>query len=326
MEMLKNIGFCVAGVVLLYFGAEFLIRGGVAVAKRLKVSPLLIGLTLVAFGTSAPELVVSIQAALADQGDIAVGNVIGSNICNIALILGLCAVLRPIVTNTKLFKLDMPLMLGSGILFTIFYWLDGRGINFWQGAVLVTILIAYLGWSFYQDKKSGGGEFSAAAEEEAGDKPVAIPWALLMVVGGLAGLVLGAKSFVISAVFFAKAMGVSEAVIGLTIVAIGTSLPELATSVVAVIKGERDIAVGNVVGSNIFNVLVIMGIAPMVSTLHAPNVSMIDLGVMLFCSIILFPMMLTGKRISRGEGAFLLLVYVAYTVWLFVQGGLVNVG
>ena len=115
MEMLKNIGFCVAGVVLLYFGAEFLIRGGVAVAKRLKVSPLLIGLTLVAFGTSAPELVVSIQAALADQGDIAVGNVIGSNICNIALILGLCAVLRPIVTNTKLFKLDMPLMLGSGI-------------------------------------------------------------------------------------------------------------------------------------------------------------------------------------------------------------------
>ena len=326
MEMLKNIGFCVAGVVLLYFGAEFLIRGGVAVAKRLKVSPLLIGLTLVAFGTSAPELVVSIQAALADQGDIAVGNVIGSNICNIALILGLCAVLRPIATNTKLFKLDMPLMLGSGILFTIFYWLDGRGINFWQGAVLVTILIAYLGWSFYQDKKSGGGEFSAAAEEEAGDKPVAIQWALLMVAGGLAGLVLGAKSFVISAVFFAKAMGVSEAVIGLTIVAIGTSLPELATSVVAVIKGERDIAVGNVVGSNIFNILVIMGIAPMVSTLYAPNVSMIDLGVMLFCSIILFPMMLTGKRISRGEGAFLLLVYVAYTVWLFVQGGLVNVG
>lgn len=326
MEMFKYIALCIAGVVLLYFGAEFLIRGGVAVAKKLGVSPLLIGLTLVAFGTSAPELVVSIQAALTNQGDIAVGNVIGSNICNIALILGLCAVLKPIATNTKLFKLDMPLMFGSGILFTIFYWLDGRGINFWQGTVLVTILIVYLAWSFYQDKKSGGGEFSAAAEEEAGDKTVAVPWALLMVAGGLAGLILGAKSFVASAVFFARALGVSQAVIGLTIVAIGTSLPELATSVVAVIKGERDIAVGNVVGSNIFNILVIMGIAPMVSTLHAPNVSMIDLGVMLFCSVILFPMMLTGRRISRGEGAFLLLVYVAYTVWLFVQGGLVNVG
>lgn len=323
MEMFKFIGLGVAGVVLLYFGAEFLIRGGVAVARRLKVSPLLIGLTLVAFGTSAPELVVSIQAALNDSGDIAVGNVIGSNICNIALILGLCAVLRPIATNTKLFKLDMPLMVGSALLFSVFYWLDGRGINFWQGAVLFTILVAYLVWSVYQDKKSGSGELAAAAEEEAGEKPVAIPFALLMFIGGLAGLILGAKSFVSSAIFFAKAMGVSQAVIGLTIVAIGTSLPELATSVVAIIKGERDIAVGNVVGSNIFNVLVIMGIAPMVSDLHAPNVSMIDLGVMIFCSVVLFPLMFTGKRISRGEGAFLLLVYVAYTVWLFVQGGAV---
>lgn len=325
MEMFKFIGLGVAGVVLLYFGAEFLIRGGVAVARRLKVSPLLIGLTLVAFGTSAPELVVSIQAALNDSGDIAVGNVIGSNICNIALILGLCAVLRPVATNEKLFKLDMPLMVGSALLFSVFYRLDGRGINFWQGAVLFTILIAYLVWSVYQDKKSGSGELAAAAEEEAGEKPVAIPFALLMFIGGLAGLILGAKSFVSSAIFFAKAMGVSQAVIGLTIVAIGTSLPELATSVVAIIKGERDIAVGNVVGSNIFNVLVIMGVAPMVSDLHAPNVSMIDLGVMIFCSVVLFPLMYTGKRISRGEGAFLLLVYVAYTVWLFVQGGAVNV-
>lgn len=325
MEMFKFIGLGVAGVVLLYFGAEFLIRGGVAVARRLKVSPLLIGLTLVAFGTSAPELVVSIQAALNDSGDIAVGNVIGSNICNIALILGLCAVLRPVATNEKLFKLDMPLMIGSALLFSVFYRLDGRGINFWQGAVLFTILVAYLVWSVYQDKKSGSGELAAAAEEEAGEKPVAIPFALLMFIGGLAGLILGAKSFVSSAIFFAKAMGVSQAVIGLTIVAIGTSLPELATSVVAIIKGERDIAVGNVVGSNIFNILVIMGVAPMVSDLHAPNVSMIDLGVMIFCSVVLFPLMYTGKRISRGEGAFLLLVYVAYTVWLFVQGGAVNV-
>ena len=158
MELLKNIGLGIAGVALLYFGAEYLIRGGVAIAKKLGVSPLLIGLTLVAFGTSAPELVVSIQAALKNTGDIAVGNVVGSNVCNVALILGLCAVLKPIATNEKLFKLDMPLLLGASILFAVFYFLDGRGLNFWQGAVLFTILIIYLAWSFYQDKKSGGGE------------------------------------------------------------------------------------------------------------------------------------------------------------------------
>lgn len=319
MEILKNVALGVAGVVLLYFGAEYLIRGGVAIARKIGVSPLLIGLTLVAFGTSAPELVVSIQAALSNSGNIAVGNVIGSNICNIALILGLCALLKPIATNEKLFKLDMPLMLGSAVLFSVFYFLDGRGLNFWQGAVLFGILIIYLCWSFYQDKKSGEGELAAAAEEEGGDKDIAVYWAAFMVAGGLGGLILGAKSFVVSAIFFAKAMGVSQAVIGLTIVAIGTSLPELATSLVAIIKGERDIAVGNVVGSNIFNILVIMGIAPMVSDLHAPDVNMIDLGVMIFCSVLLYPMMLTGKKISRLEGGILMLIYCSYTVWLFVQ-------
>lgn len=319
MELLKNIGLCVLGVALLYFGAEYLIRGGVAIARKLGVSPLLIGLTLVAFGTSAPELVVSIQAALNNSGDIAVGNVIGSNICNIALILGLCAALQPIATNTKLFKLDMPLLLGASILFAVFYFCDGRGINFWQGAVMFAILLVYLGWSFYQDKKSGGGELSAAAEEEGGDD-CKVWLAVIFVIGGLAGLVIGARCFVSSAVFFARAMGVSQAVIGLTIVALGTSLPELATSVVAVIKGERDIAVGNVVGSNIFNILVIMGIAPMVSDLHAPNVSMIDMAVMLALVPVLWVMMATGKRVSRLEGGVLLIVYCAYTAWLFFNG------
>ena len=322
MELLKNIGLGVAGVALLYFGAEYLIRGGVVIAKKLGVSPLLIGLTLVAFGTSAPELVVSIQAALRDSGDIAVGNVVGSNICNITLILGLCAVLKPVETNVKLFKLDMPLLLGASVLFSIFYFLDGRGLNFWQGTVMFSILIVYLIWSFYQDKKSGGGELSAAAEEEGGDAGKVPVWlALVMVAGGLAGLVLGARCFVSSAIYFARAMGVSQAVIGLTIVALGTSLPELATSVVAVIKNERDIAVGNVVGSNIFNILVIMGVAPMVSDLHAPNVKMVDLATMLTLVPLLWVMMVTGKKVSRSEGAILLLIYGGYTAWLFVSGG-----
>ena len=330
MELLKNIGLGIAGVALLYFGAEYLIKGGVAIAKKLGVSPLLIGLTLVAFGTSAPELVVSIQAALSNNGDIAVGNVVGSNICNVALILGLCALLKPIATNEKLFKLDMPLLLGASLLFILFYFLDGpftladkanRGLNFWQGAVMVCILLVYCFWSFYQDKKSGDGELAAAAEEEGGDKPCPVWLALIMVVGGLAGLVIGAKCFVASAIYFALAMGVSQAVVGLTIVALGTSLPELATSVVAVIKGERDIAVGNVVGSNIFNILVIMGIAPMVSDLHAPNINMVDLSVMLALVPVLWIMMKTGKKVSRLEGGILLAVYVAYTAWLFIQSG-----
>ena len=191
MELLKNIGYCVAGVALLYFGADYLIKGGVSIAKKLGVSPLLIGLTLVAFGTSAPELVVSIQAALNNSGDIAVGNVVGSNVCNVALILGLCAIIKPIVTNEKLFKLDMPLLLGASILFAVFYFADGRGINFWQGAVLFTILVIYLVWSVYQDKKSGSGELAAAAEEEGGDKTYPVWLALIMVAGGLAGALYG---------------------------------------------------------------------------------------------------------------------------------------
>ena len=319
MELLKNIGLCALGVACLYFGADYLIKGGVAIAKKLGVSPLLIGLTLVAFGTSAPELVVSIQAALNNSGDIAVGNVVGSNICNIVLILGLCALLKPIPTNTKLFKLDMPLLLGISILFAIFYFLDGRGLNFWQGAVMFSILIIYCVWSFYQDKKTGSGELAAVAEENSSDSPCPVWLALIMAVGGLAALVLGAKSFVSSAIYFASAMGVSQAVIGLTIVALGTSLPELATSVVATLKGERDIAVGNVVGSNIFNILAIMGIAPMVSTLHAPNVSMVDLVTMLALVPMLWVMMATGKKVSRLEGAIMLVIYCGYTAWLFIQ-------
>ena len=319
MELLKNIGLGIAGVALLYFGAEYLIKGGVSIAKKLGVSPLLIGLTLVAFGTSAPELVVSIQAALSNKGDIAVGNVVGSNICNVALILGLCALLKPIVTNEKLFKLDMPLLMGASILFAGFYFADGRGINFWQGAVMFSILIVYLVWSFYQDKKSGGGELAEAAEEEAGAKPYPVWLALIMVVGGLAGLVLGARCFVGSATYFAKAMGVSEAVIGLTIVALGTSLPELATSVVAVIKNERDIAVGNVVGSNIFNIIFILGFSSIIAPMSVDILSIYDIIILAGISVVAWIFAKTKSKVSRGEGLIMLGMYAVYFVYILLR-------
>jgi len=299
----------VGGGVLLYFGADFLIRGAVSLARKAGVSPLLIGLTLVAFGTSAPELVVSFDAALHAQGDIAVGNVVGSNICNIALILGVAALLRPVAVNPKLFRVDLPMMIGVTLLFVLFYFWDGKGINRWQGVAFLLILAGYLCWSF----RHGGAE----ASEEMDAPLLSLFRSLLLIALGLAGLLVGARLFVRGAVFFATLFGVSQAVISLTVVALGTSLPELVTSVVAVLKNEKDIAIGNVVGSNIFNILVIMGLPPLVAPLSAPGISWIDLAVMLLTAIILWPMMATGKRISRMEGALLLLTYAAYTAWLF---------
>ena len=291
-SLIMQISGGIAGLVLLYYGAEFLIKGGVSIALKLKVPALIIGLTLVAFGTSAPELVVSIDASLKGSGDISIGNVIGSNICNIALILGLSALIAPL--NVHLFS---------------------HGITRWQGAIFFAGIVAYTGFNIYDGKKNGCDDDNDVANSKIFPYWVAI----LFVTGGLAALIGGAKLFVNSAIFIAKAGGISDAVIGLTVVALGTSLPELATSVVAAIKGEKDIAIGNVVGSNIFNILGILGIAPLISPIHAPQIDLIDLGTMLFLTVSLFPIMRSGWKINRLEGAFLLLVYCGYTAYLFIK-------
>ncbi len=309
------------GLVFLYYGAEFLVKGGVNIATRLKVSPLVIGLTLVAFATSAPELVVSVDAALKDMGNISIGNVVGSNICNITLILGLCAVIAPLRVNRKLFRLDVPALILSCLVFAVFCSYT-KGINRWQGLLFLIAIIVYTVWSIVKAKRIEKKNLKIAhdAEEKFGsEQEFPVTLALLLVAVGLAGLIGGAKLFVGCAVYIAKALSVSDAVIGLTIVAVGTSLPELATSVVAAIKGEKDIAIGNVVGSNIFNILAIMGIAPLFRPLHAPGISQVDLGLMVFCTLVLYPIMKTGYKISRKEGIFLLAVYIAYTVWLILQ-------
>lgn len=314
MQLLLNLIGGAAGIVLLYYGAEFLIKGGVSIALKLKIPVLVIGLTLVAFGTSAPELVVSIDASLKGNGDISIGNVLGSNICNIALILGLSAVIAPLTVQKKLLKFDLPLLTICSTAFVLFCYFSS-GITRWQGAIFFAGIIAYTVYSIYSGKKSG----SDADSEVSASKIYSYWLAAIFVAGGLAGLICGAKLFVNSAIFIARAGGISDAVIGLTVVALGTSLPELATSVVAAIKGEQDIAIGNVIGSNIFNILCILGIAPLISPAYAPEINVVDLLTMLFTTVILFPIMRSNWKINRLEGAFLLLIYIAYTAFLFVK-------
>jgi cation:H+ antiporter len=313
MNVFLQVAGGIAGLVLLYYGAEFLIKGGVSIALKLKIPALIIGLTLVAFGTSAPELVVSIDATLKGSGDISIGNVVGSNICNIALILGVSALIAPLNVHKKLLKFDLPLLTIASIAMAIFCLLS-HGITRWQGGIFFAGIVAYTLYSIYAGKKDGSGD------DEVSNSKIFPYWlAFIFVIGGLAGLICGAKLFVNAAIFIAKAGGISDAVIGLTVVALGTSLPELATSVVAAIKGEQDIAIGNVIGSNIFNILCILGIAPLLTPIHAPEIDLIDLGTMLFLTVALFPLMRTGWKINRLEGAFLLLIYCGYTAYLFVK-------
>ncbi|MBO5644348.1 MAG: calcium/sodium antiporter [Lentisphaeria bacterium] len=311
MQTVINLLYGAAGLVLLYYGAEFLVKGGVKIAQKMKISPLVVGLTLVAFATSAPELVVSVDASLKGHGDISIGNVVGSNICNIALILGVCAMITPLTVNKKLFKVDVPLMIGSAAVLSIFC-LMSHGVNRWQGLILFAGIITYTVTSIRTARKEEAG--NAEAGEDSSDVNLLV--AVLFVAGGLGMLVGGAKLFVNSAVYLAKLFKVSDAVIGLTVVAVGTSLPELATSVVAAIKGEKDIAIGNVVGSNIFNVLAICGITPFIAPISAPGISWVDLAMMIGVSVLLYPLMKTGFTISRKEGVLLFAIYVGYTVYL----------
>ena len=317
----------VAGIALLYYGAEWLIKGGVSIALKMQVSTLVIGLTLVAFGTSMPEFAVSTDAAIkgaqgvAGAGDISIGNVVGSNICNIALILGLCAAIRPLPVNKQFLKTDVWWMIGSAMLLTVFHFFS-RGLSRWAGAFFLLGIITFTYLSYRSGRKlelhKSEEEKSAEIRENSG-KILPVGLSLLFAAGGLAALVCGGKLFVNAAVLIAQLMGISEAVIGLTIVAVGTSMPELATSVVATIKGENDIAIANVVGSNIFNTLGILGVAPLIAPINSAGISMIDMYTMLGVSILLISFM-KPLKINRWMGAFFLVIYAAYTTYLFYNG------
>ncbi len=304
------------GLSLLFYGGDWLVRGASSLASRLGISPLAIGLTVVAFGTSAPELVVSLHAALAGSSDISVGNVVGSNIANIALILGVAACIRPIVAHAQIVRYDAPLMLLVSLAL-VGLLTDGRASRL-EGALLVLGLLTYLMVTFWRSRRESRGvreELGSAAP----DAPLGVPKSLLLLIAGLASLVAGGHVLVTAAVQLASSLGLSQAVIGLTIVALGTSLPELATSVVAALRGQGDIAIGNVVGSNMFNILGILGVTAAIRPLQLGAISQIDLAVMVGLAALLALWILIRPRLGRGFGLFLVLVYGLYTAWLLIR-------
>ena len=303
------------GLVILTAGAEALVRGASGIAARLGIAPLVIGLTVVAFGTSAPELAVSVAAALSGQGDIAVGNVVGSNIFNVLFILGLSALIVPLAVASQLIRVDVPVMIGVSVLVLLLA-LDGE-ISRLEGGLLFAGLLVYVGFQVLQARRERNA--ANGAPVDGAGSPVWLN--VVFVVVGLAALVLGSRLLVTSAVAIAKAMGMSELVVGLTIVAAGTSLPEVATSVVASIKGERDIAVGNVVGSNVFNLLGVLGLAGALSpdgVAVAAQALRLDLPVMLAAAFACLPIFVTGREIARWEGGLFLAYYCAYTLYLIL--------
>lgn len=312
--------FFVAGLVILVGGAEFLVRGASKLAAFIGISPLVIGLTVVAFGTSAPELAVSIQSAQSGQADIAMGNVIGSNIFNILFILGVSALITPLVVARQLIRVDVPIMVAVSVLMLLFS-LNG-GVGPLEGAVLFGCLIAYTVFQVVMSRKeSSSGEF--AKEYGDGSGTAWKDWALnlFFIAAGLALLILGARWLVESAVVMAKALGVDDLVIGLTIIAAGTSLPEVATSVMASIKGEREIAVGNVIGSNIFNILAVLGLSSIVSSSGlqvSPSALTFDMPVAIVVAVACLPIFFTGRMIARWEGGLFLIYYILYTVYIFL--------
>ncbi len=319
-----TLGLFVAGLIALIAGADLLVRGASKLALSFGLSPLVVGLTVVAFGTSAPELAVSVGAVLDGKTDIALGNVVGSNIFNVLFILGLSALITPLVVNIQLIRQEVPIMVGISLLLLLLI-LDGN-LSAIDGAMLFALMVAYTVFLVIQSRK----ETQAANDEYAAEvKPAAagswdssLPVQLLLIAGGLALLVIGSQWLVEAAVVFAKSLGVSDVVIGLTIVAAGTSMPEVAASVMAAVKGERDIAVGNVVGSNTFNILGCLGISGMVSGgmgLVVPEAVLnFDIWVMLAVALACIPVFMTGREIARWEGAVFLLYYVAYVTYLIL--------
>ena len=307
----------VGGLVLLVLGAELLVRGSVGVARRLDVSPMLIGLTLVGFGTSSPELVASVTGALKNSPGIAVGNVVGSNICNVFLILGLAAAFSPLAITRKAFLRDGGVLLAASLLLLglVLYGFLPRLV----GIALVAALVGYMFYC-YRDERQGAVEARQVHEEEAATVP-SLDGSLLLGVGaslaGLGLLVAGALLLVGGAIELARGFGISETIIGLTVVAVGTSLPELATSVIAAVRGQSDVAVGNVIGSNIYNILGILGITAIIHPIPVPvEIAAFDIWVMLASTLLLAAFAVTGWRIARWEGGVLLTVYALYIAHL----------
>jgi cation:H+ antiporter len=303
----------IGGFILLYFGGDMLVRGAESLALRLGLTPLIVGLTVVAFGTSSPELFVSISAALDGLGDVAIGNVVGSNICNITLVLGLAALIHPINVQAQLMRIDAPIMILCALLLAALL-LDDT-ISRAEGMILVAGIVIYIIFSIWlarRDKAVLDPEYA----ESMHHKQPSVLISLIFIIVGLAMLMVGAEFFVGGAVDIARTFGISEAIIGLTLIALGTSLPELATTIIASLKGRGDIAIGNCIGSSIFNILAILGITAIVEPVARGAITWTDIGIMAGVAVLLLPMLFTKSRLSRWEGILLLLCYGGYMALL----------
>lgn len=319
--MTESILLVAGGLVLLALGGELLVRGAVGMAERLGISPLLAGLTIVGFGTSTPELATSVQAALAGSPGIAVGNVVGSNIANILLILGVSAIILPLAVNPASFKRDAIALGGSAALCTAAVLLGVIGLL--TGAVLVACLVGYV-WYAYKSESAANDDECRRHEAEAEDRPVPPSTGLVilgaMILAGLAAAIFGAGWLVDGATVIASTAGVSESVIGLTVVAVGTSLPELIACIVAVLRKHADVALGNIVGSNIYNVLGILGATAIIQPIAVPaEIAAFDIWVMLGVTALLIVQLRSGWRLSRIEGALLVALYIGYSAFLAMR-------
>jgi cation:H+ antiporter len=302
------------GLVILVIGAELLVRGAVDLALRARITPLVVGLTVVSFGTSAPELIVSLLAALDGNSAISIGNVVGSNIVNISLILGLSVLIFPIEVDRDSVRIHWPVMMLASV---TFWWLvQNDRFSRWEGLVFVLAQVAYIAWMVISSRRA-----SARTGHEAPVSTTPLWRSLLLLITGIVGLAQGADWFVEGAVSLAQGLGVSEQLIGVTIVAIGTSLPELVTSMVAAFKKEADISLGNLIGSNVFNLLGIIGISSMVTPIQVDHQAFhLDVMAMLTVSLLLYPLMRFGMRMGRWQGALLTVAYLAYIVLVLRRG------
>lgn len=317
---MSAVAFVIVGLVGLIIGGELVVRGAVSAAKRFGISPMVIGLTLVGFGTSTPELVTSLQAALAGSPGIAIGNVVGSNISNVLLVLGFAAILAPVAVNPAAFKRDGSVMVLAAVLGLVVVLIGDVGRL--SGVLFLTTLIGYLSFTLISERRAKATPAAAVYEAEAEavlgpDYNLRI--SLIIAAVGLVFTILGARFLVSGAVSLAQAAGVPETVIGLTIVAIGTSMPEFVTSIIAVRKGQGDVALGNILGSNIFNILGILGMTAIIQPLSVPaQIMQFDIWVMLAATLLLVTFARTGWRIGRSEGATMLASYFAYLGWLLI--------
>ena len=321
MEILEQIIYILAGFTLLYYGAEYLVKGAAEISLRFGISPLVVGLTVVAFGTSAPELLVCLEANAKGTVDTAFGTIIGSNICNIALILGVGALIKPIGINRQVIRREIPILIVASAVFTLMLW--DNTVYQWEGWILFAGIVIYVITSLRQAEAEVGADQSEDFSKEdvekakkAGSKELAM--SILYIILGLLALKYGSTWLVDNGSKLALTFGISKAIIGLLFIAFGTSLPELATSIAAARKGHGDIITGNAIGSCIFNILAVVGITAMVKNMVALEISSVDLWVMMGVILLIAPMMMSRMKLSKIEGVILLVIYFSYTVIRFM--------